>query len=180
LESLQGAKALVFVTETASSRLMRRMWGLGISRPDAARLVATKDNCALLDLVLDEEQQEAASPRDRLARLEGAKSYAPPEGWTLRVADAAFRTSDRESITHRAAARKILSDDARGGALAYGPALLLNRIGPDGRIAGPVVVVADLAEHNEVLRARFGDRPWYRLEIRGNSQDASPQLVPYQ
>jgi len=179
LESLQGAKALVFVTETASSRLMRRMWGLGISRPDAARLVATKDNCALLDVVLDEEQQEAASPRDRLARLEGAKSYAPPEGWTLRVADAAFRTSDRESITPRCRA-EILSDDARGGALAYGPALLLNRIGPDGRIAGPVVVVADLAEHNEVLRARFGDRPWYRLEIRGNSQDASPQLVPYQ
>jgi len=178
VEPLQGAKALVFVSETASSRLIRRMWGMGISRPDAARLVATKDNCALLDIVLD-EKQTAASPRDLLARLEAAKSYAPPKGWRLMVADMAFRTSDRESITPRCRA-EILSDDARGGALSYGPALLMNRIGSDGRIAGPIVFAADLAEHNEVLRTRFGDRPWYRLEIRGNTQDASPQLVPYQ
>jgi len=178
VESLNGAKALVFSSETASSRLMRRMWGLGISRPDAARLAATKDNCALLDVVLDEEQA-AASPRERLARLEAAKSYAPPEGWRLLVADVAFRTSNRRTITPRCRA-EILSDDARGAALAYGPALLLNAIGPDGRIAGPIVFAADLAEHNEVLRARFGDRPWYRLEQRSGAEDEAPRLVPYQ
>jgi hypothetical protein len=178
VSSLQGAKALIFVSETASSRLTRRMWGLGISRPDAARLAATKDNCSLFDVVLDEEQQ-AASPGDRLAHLERAKSYAPPEGWKLLVSDIAFRTSNRESITPRCRA-EIMSDDSRGAALSYGPALLLNKIGPDGRIAGPIVFVADLVEHNEVLRARFGDRPWYRLEIRVGTGDESPRLVPYQ
>jgi hypothetical protein len=178
VSSLQGAKALIFVSETASSRLTRRMWGLGIARPDAARLAATKDNCSLFDVVLDEEQQ-AASPGDRLAHLERAKSYAPPEGWKLLVSDIAFRTSNRESITPRCRA-EILSDDSRGAALSYGPALLMNKIGPDGRIAGPIVFVADLVEHNEVLRARFGDRPWYRLEIRVGTGDESPRLVPYQ
>jgi len=68
----------------------------------------------------------------------------------------------------------------RAGALSYGSALLLNEIGSDGRIAGPVVLAADLAEHNEVLRARFGDRPWYRLEQRSGTGDKSPRLVRYQ
>jgi len=178
VRSLSGAKALIFVSETASSRLMRRMWGLGISRPDAARLLATKDNCSLLDSVLDEEQR-TASPNDRLAHLERAKSYAPPEGWRLLVSDVAFRTSNRQSITPRCRT-EILSDDARGAALSYGPALLLNEIGGDGHIAGPVVFVADLVEHNEMLRTRFGDRPWYRLEMRVEGTDESPRLVPYQ
>jgi hypothetical protein len=178
VKSLRGAKALIFISETASSRLMRRMWGIGISRPDAARLMATKDNCALLDIVLDEER-EAASPSDRLARLERAKSYAPPEGWRLLVSDVAFRTSNRQSITPRCRT-EILSDDAHGAALSYGQALLMNEVGPDGRLAGPVVFAADLVEHNEVLRARFGDRPWYRLEMRSGPGGESAQLVLYE
>lgn len=178
VRSLGGAKALVFVGETASSRLMRRIWGLGISRPDAARLLATKDNCSLLDIVLDEESR-AASPGDRLAHLERASSYAPPEGWRLMVSDVAFRTSNRQSITPRCRT-EILSDDARGSALSYGPALLLNEIDRDGHVGGPVVFVADLVEHNEVLRARFADRPWYRLEMHVEGTDELPRLVPYQ
>jgi hypothetical protein len=178
VDSLGGRKALVFISETSSSRLMRRMWGLGISRPDAARLAATKDHCALLDIVLDEEPV-AASPRERLARLDAAKSYAPPEGWRLMVADIGFRTSNRESITPRCRA-EILSDNSRGAALSYGPALLMNEIGRDGRIAGPIVFVADLGEHNDVLRARFGDRSWYRLEAQSETGDELPRLVPYQ
>lgn len=175
LEPLAGAKALVFVSETASSRLMRRMWGLGISRPDAGRLAATKDNCALLDAVAAEEQQ-AGSARDRLSRLERTKSYAPPEGWKLLVTDLAFRTSDRESITPRCRT-ELQHDGGLQSAISYGQALLLNEIGADGRIAGPVVVVADLAEHNEVLRTRFADRPWYRLGVPAG--EPLPRLVPY-
>jgi uncharacterized membrane protein len=177
MSSIDGGKALVFVREPASGRLMRRMWGLGISRPDAARLVATKDNCALLDVVLDEAQR-SEPVNVRLSRLERTKSYAPPAGWRLLVSDFAFRTSDRKSITPRC--REELSSDVfRGGWVSYGQALLRNTIGPDGRITGPIVLVADLAEHNEVLRARFGDRPWYRLDFVEGSADDLPQLVPY-
>ena len=175
--SIESGKALVFVYEPASGRLMRRLWGLGISRPDAARLMATKDNCALLDGVLDEAQR-LDLPSVRLARLERTKSYAPPPGWRLMVNDVAFRTSDRESITPRCR-EELLSDMNRPGAVAYGQTLLENTIGPDGRIGGPIVFVADLAEHNEVLRARFGDRPWYRLDLVGGRVGEPPQLVPY-
>ena len=177
VQPVRGTKALIFIGETASLRLMRRMWGLGISRPDAARLAATKDHCALLDAVMDEEQQ-SRSVRERLASLERAKGYAPPPGWRLLVADVAFRTSDRQSITPRCRT-ELLSDMARETAISYGPALLLNDIGPDGRIAGPLVFVADLGSHNELLRARFGDRPWYRLDVPRGSADNVPRLVPY-
>jgi len=114
-----------------------------------------------------------------LAQLERSTSYAPPPGWRLLVSDVAFRTSNRESITPRCRA-EILSDKARGGVISYGSALLMNTIGSDGRIAGPIVFVSDLAEHNEALRARFGDRPWYRLEVRSSTGDGLPKLVPYQ
>jgi hypothetical protein len=70
--------------------------------------------------------------------------------------------------------------DATGGeSISYGPALLRNEIGSDGRIAGPIVFVADIGEHNEVLRTRFGDRPWYRLRLPSGTTDRSPRLVPY-
>jgi hypothetical protein len=175
--SLKGAKALIFVREPASSRLMRRMWGIGISRPDAARLMSTRDHCSLLDAVLDEGQR-VGSPGDRLSRIERTRRYAPPPGWKLMVEDIAFRTSDRESITPRCRA-EILADRAHGAAISYGPALLLNEIGRDGHIAGPIIFVADLAEHNDVLRGRFADRPWYRLELPSETEDRSPKLVPY-
>jgi hypothetical protein len=57
--------------------------------------------------------------------------------------------------------------------------LLRNEIGSDGRITGPVVFVADIAERNEVLRSRFADRPWYRLELSDGAADRVPRLVPY-
>lgn len=177
VRALKGAKALIFVSEPASARLMRRMWGMGISRPDAARLIATKDNCSLLEVVLDEARR-LGSPGDRLSRLERSKSYAPPPGWKLLVDDVAFRTSDRESITPRCRA-ELLTDRSIRAAISYGPALLLNEIGNDGHIAGPVIFVADLAEHNDVLRGRFADRPWYRLELPAEIEDRSPRLIPY-
>jgi hypothetical protein len=70
--SLSGSKALIFVTEPASLRLARRLWGLGISRPDAIRLVSQKDNCALLDAAVEEAKQQG-TPSERLARLDKVK-----------------------------------------------------------------------------------------------------------
>ena len=109
-----------------------------------------------------------------------ATAYAmqPPEVYKLLVPDVAFRTSDRESITPRCRA-ELLHDASLSDAISYGQTLLLNQIGSDGRIAGPVVFVADLAEHNDVLRARFADRPWYRLEMSAQTADRRPRLVRF-
>ena len=176
--SLRGRSALIFVSETASTRLMRRLWGLGISRPDAARLMADKDHCALLEATVAEAERDG-SPEERLARLSRTKSYAPSPGVRLQAPDAAFRVSDVESLTPRCR-DEGLQDGARGQSISYGLALLRNEIGADGRITGPIVFVADLAEHNEVLRARFSDRQWYRLEPPGEPGSRVPRLVPYE
>ena len=177
LTSLEGTKALIFVGEPASGRLMRRLWGLGISRPDAARLVATKDHCALLDAAVSEARY-AGTPVDRLSRLERAKAYRPPEGFRLLMPDPSYRVSNRESVTPSCRA-DLTAFGPQRGAISYGQALLLNEIGADGRIAGPIVFVTDLGEHNEVLRGRFGDRPWYRIERTVGTSDSSLTLVPY-
>jgi hypothetical protein len=175
--SLQGAKALIFVTEPASLRLARRLWGLGISRPDAIRLVSQKDNCALLDAAV-EEARRPGTPRERLTRLEQTRSYVPRRDALIAAPDPAFRISDMGSLSKKCWEEGMI-DRTAGGAVSYGPTLLRNEIGPDGRIAGPIVFVSDMSEHNEVLRSRFGDRTWYRLRLPADAIDRVPRLTPY-
>ena len=176
VKSLDGRQALIFVSEFASSRLARRLWGLGISRSDASRLMRDKDHCALLDAVLAERRRDA-TPAERLTRLEQVQRYTPSKLVTLESYDAAVRVSGDSSITP-ACRTDLMLDVTRSASMAYGLTLLENEIGTDGRIAGPIVFVADIAEHNESLRQRFGDRPWYRLAIVGASR--VPRLVPYE
>lgn len=175
--SLAGGKALVFVSETASGRLMRRLWSLGISRPDATRLITEKDHCALLNAAIEEGHDDGL-PSEHLARLERTTRYVPTDSLTIVAPDPAFRVSDEPSITPACRAEAV-ADASSGAAISYGPALLRNEIGPDGRIAGPIVFVADIGEHNEVLRARFGDRPWYRLRLDTETEGSAPRMVPY-
>jgi hypothetical protein len=177
LAPLRDQRALVFIDEPASSKLGRRLWGLGISRSDAARLIDTKEGCALLDGIRVEEQS-GASPDGRAQRLRDIRPYTADAKIRIAVADQGFRVSDTTSLSP--ACRDLLRADARHGlVLAYGPALLRNRIDAEGRITGPLVLVADLGDHNEVLRSRFGDRPWYRLEVARSANDLVPRLAPY-
>jgi hypothetical protein len=177
VNSLKGGKALIFVDETASNRLARRLWSLGISRAAAARLIGDKDHCSLLEAAVNEGQR-AGTPTEHLARLERTKNYTPPEGYTLKAPDPSFQVSDEQSITAMCEA-EVLVDTTTGRPISYGQALLRNEIGPDGHIGGPVVFVADIAEHNVVLRARFNDRPWYRLYLPEGAANRAPRLLPY-
>ena len=178
VKSLDGSKALVFVAETASTRLARRLWGLGITRPDAARLMLDKDNCALLDAARDEAKRDD-SPANRLVRLERVENYAPLAARAPQVPDATFRISNDSSMTPFCRA-DVMLDAERGQSISYGLALLQNEIGPDGQIAGPIVFVADLGERNELLRGRFGDRRWYRLAPPDGAAARVPRLIPYE
>ena len=176
--SLAGGKALIFVTEPASLRLARRLWGLGISRPDAIRLVSQKDNCALLDAAVEEAKQQGTAS-ERLARLNATTNYAPAAGPRVASPDPAFKINDMKSITQKCWAEGAIDYNA-GHAVSFGPTLLRNEIGPDGRVAGPIVFAADMVEHNEVLRSRFGDRTWYRLRLPAGTVDRVPRLIPYE
>jgi hypothetical protein len=62
---------------------------------------------------------------------------------------------------------------------SYGPFFPTNTIGADGRVGGNVVWVLDLGAHNEALRARFGDRAWYRFRPHLRRGDPNPTIAPY-
>ena len=171
--------ALVFVQEGASSRLVHRLWGLGISRPDAARLLASADACSLVDAVASEERQPARAATERLARIEQAVRPFVRSPTTPRLPDPGFRVSDSTAI-RGACAHEVAHDYRIRNTVAFGPMLLRNRIDADGRVSGDVVYALDLGERNQALRGRFGDRTWYRYEVPRGQAGSDPVLVPYE
>ena len=170
--------ALIFVQEGASVRLLHRLWGLGVSRPDAARLLARADACSLLEAVRAEERRPAVDTVGRVRRIQSSirpfeKSKANP-----RFADPNFHVTDTSSVTPACAAE--MSHDLRlHNAIAYGPFLLQNRLDASGHVAGPAIFVIDLGERNVLLRERFGTRRWFRFEAPRSQPDTMPRLVPY-
>jgi len=105
--------------------------------------------------------------------LSGGERLVPQT--TARGATAAV--ASRESITPECQAE--LDADRRLGGAPFGPALPLEEFGPDGRIGGDVIYAADLGDRNEVLRARFGDRRWYRLSLHPERGGMRAVLTPY-
>ena len=170
-------RALVFLREPFTTRLLHRMWGVGVSRSDAAQLLARSDHCSLLTAIRAAEADTAASRAERVASI--ARNAAPYNGGpaSLRLTDPSVRISSMAALTPEC--QSELVEDAQLGGAALGPALPLEPIGADGRIDGNVIFVADLGERNEVLRARFGDRTWYRLTIVQPDRSVRPTITPY-
>jgi len=155
--------ALVFLREPFSFRLARRLWGLGITRSEAARLIASRDACSLLSAIRMAEGD--GSPRRRLppAALAQAADLFVPGEQAIRATDSRIQISSAASINPPC--QSELQGDLRIGGAAFGPALPLEPIDRDGRIEGDVIYVADLGDRNTVLRSRFGTRTWYRLVV---------------
>jgi hypothetical protein len=170
--------ALIFVQEGASTRLLHRLWGLGVSRADASRLVANADACSLVDAVEAETRRAATDTSERVHRLEQAIKPFSPSRRQVAVPDVSFRISDSASVTPACAA-ELVHDYRIKNVIAFGPMLLLNRFDSTGHVGGRVVYALDMGRHNEVLRSRFRDRKWYRYEVPRNRPDTLPILVPY-
>lgn len=170
--------ALIFVQEGAAARLQHRLWGVGLSRKDAARLIRSSDHCSLLDAVVSEEQRGPADSVGRLARIERASQpfvESPKNGV---FPDRNFKVSDASRMTAECRA-EVEHDNRVKNTIAYGSMLLQNRFDDEGRIAGPAIYVMDLRSHNEALRERFGSRQWYRFEVPRDRPDSTAVLVPY-
>ena len=90
-------------------------------------------------------------------------------------ADEAISLAEGAVLTD-ACRREIAADE--GGTTPYAPFLALARFDPDGALGGSVVFARDLGPRNEVLRARFPDRTWYRYRPRA-SEDDTAAIVPY-
>jgi hypothetical protein len=170
--------ALVFVREPFSSRLSRRMWGLGLSRWETAQLTASRNPCLLFLAVRAAE-----------ARHDRGQTSLRPKALAF-LADSIANTDQRLAVISpnrpafvasvMAPCQADLADDGRFGNAAFGPALLREPIDKDGRIDGDVIYVADLGERNQLLRTRFGDRVWYRLLTARTSNDGiQARVVAY-
>jgi hypothetical protein len=171
-------RAIVFLREPLSSRLLRRMWGVGVPRGLAARLLQSRDACSILSAVRAAETGAIATPRDKGSAIDAASVPFVSTSRQVRVVDRNVLISSPESVTPECF--RELQDDQRLPSLLFGPALPLEPIDRDGRISGDVIYVADLGERNEILRTRFGDRPWYRLVSRNDGYgDFRAELVPY-
>jgi len=90
-------------------------------------------------------------------------------------ADAAIVLAEGSVLTE-ACRREIEADAA--GTTPYAPFLTLARFERDGSLGGPVVFVRDLGPRNELLRARFPGRAWFRYRPRSSADD-TPAIVPY-
>jgi len=172
-------RALVFVHEGWGARLMARMWAVGVSRADAEHLLATSDACALELATEAEERQPPADTVGLAARLAAATPNAARGALHVRgdvTADGTLRFAGDAALPSRCV-DEAEADSA--GVSLYPPFLTLNRIGADGRVGGDIVYVRDLGPRNEELRARFGDRTWYRYRPRQSAADTSPAFVRY-
>ena len=151
--------ALVFVAESWEAQSLRRLWALHVERGDAMRLLAAAHPCAMRQAIVDEERS-GASPQGRLARIESVvKGYDPA------------------SDPSPACIADLLSDG--DGVATYAPFFPSNTIDADGGVGGNVVYVLDLGAHNEALRARFGERTWYRYGPHLRRGDPLPSIAPY-
>lgn len=170
--------ALIFVQEGAATRLLHRLWGVGVSRRDAARLLRYADHCSLLDAVISEERRGVADSIGRLSRIEKAAQPYVQSRKSGVFPDRNFKVSDASRMTAECIA-EVRHDDRVKNTIGYGSMLLQNRFDSDGRIGGDAIYVMDLRTHNEVLRTRFRDRTWYRYEAPADRADSSAVLVPY-
>jgi hypothetical protein len=170
-------RSLVFVQEGSSARLIRRLWGIGLSREDAAGLMRNADACSLLDAV---RREEARAPGDSTGRFQRIEATTAVLGDRVTVAgnDPNFRVNNN-SMVSAACVNDVKIDERVGNSVSYGPLLLENRYDALGRVSGQVIYAMNLGERNEVLRARFGDRQWFRYEIPVGKPDAEPEFVPY-
>ncbi|MEK7402623.1 MAG: hypothetical protein AABZ80_09715 [Gemmatimonadota bacterium] len=170
--------AVVFVREPFSFRLSRRLWGVGVSRGDAASLLARGDACSLLSAIASAEADSAAPLEGKASSIARATVRFTPGPSAVRTTDPVVHINSPLSVTD--ACRTEIDDDARFGVGSFGPALLLETLESDGRVGGDVVYVSDLGVRNAQLRARFADRTWYRLSlVRPGERGFRAVITPY-
>lgn len=169
--------ALVFVNEGWRGRLLARLRVLGASAFRAEQIVNTTDACAL-GAALDGANRVPALPASErldlvVRRARGAGAARLVTGVQADQAVAIIPGSAPSA----ACFAEYQRDSA--GVMPYPPFLPLHRLDREGRIAGRVVFARDLGARNELLRARFGDRVWYRYRPASSPTDTTNPFVPY-
>ncbi len=177
VEAAHLTRALVFVHEPWRARLEARLRALGVTPGEAYQILRTSDACRVQGALDAEDARAAADTLGREARLRAATgAQAPVRPVAGLQADAAIFLEDGAVLTD--ACRQEFAVDI-AGTTPYAPFLEQSGFEPDGSVGGPVVFARDLGPRNELLRARFPDRTWYRYTPRRGQEDTSAAIVPY-
>jgi len=165
--------ALVFVNETWRARLLTRLRLIGL-RPARADLVVNNWDACAIQASLDDIDARPSTSEDPVERLRRQVMAAGP----ARPFPGA-RVSFAEKAEHGQGCLSELRRDGLG-TLPFAMFLSRERFDPEGRLSGPVVFAIDYGdERNERLRARFGNRTWYRLRRTINAADTAYVIGPY-
>jgi len=168
--------ALVLVNEGWRGRLQARLRVLGVSQFRAERVLNTVDAC-VLQMALDaEDSTRDASPSARAERaIAKAAAYGKARIEQGRQADQviALVPGTRPTVV---CLEEFMRDTA--GTMSYPIFLSRQRLGRDGRVGGDIVYARDLGERDTMLRARFGDRAWYRYRAPRQLADTSIAFIP--
>ena len=169
--------ALVFVNESWRGRLLARLRVLGVQQFEAERVVSAVDACALHRALDAEDTLPARDNAERRGRvLTRTHNFGKPRLVPGLAADQTIALVPGSTPT-----RVCLGEVERdaSGSMPYALFLANQRVDVDGRIGGDVVFARDLGARNELLRARFGDRTWYRYRPPSGLGDTSIAFVPY-
>ncbi|MCC6243556.1 MAG: hypothetical protein IT353_11995 [Gemmatimonadaceae bacterium] len=164
------SRGLVLLREPFAARLTRRLWGAGLSRSATAIALSRKDGCALLDLAVTAESGAIDAPSLR-ASVDQLSDVGDGD-MVMETADGLVQFTSPASFTPRC--KTEVDSDEDGGFVPFGLALPHQQFDAQGVLTGDIIYAADLGDHNIALRARFGDRPWYRLV---STRDASGVTV---
>jgi hypothetical protein len=153
--------AVVVIPDGWGSRLITRMWGLGISAPRSARLYGAIDACTLERALDAAEADSGDAARARLpAVLDSLAALGRPGVHARLTPDANLRLPASGVLAP--ACREELARDAHGF-LEFSPFLYLDRPSLDGDI----VWARDLGPWNGSLLERYPGRRFYRYAPSG-------------
>lgn len=148
--------AVVVIPDGWGSRLIARMWALGITPLRSTRLYAAIDACALETALDDAALGAGGAQRARLeSTLDSLAALGRPGVRYGATQDPSLRLPADSTLP--ANCRDELARDATGF-LQFAPFLYLNRAGLDGDI----VWARDLGRWNAPLFTRYRDRALYR------------------
>src|SRR6266571_4619873 len=171
--------AIVFVDDGWHARLDARLRAGGLSVFGADKLVISADACRLQHIA---DSIATAPPGDTLARLQALFAAARPAAGA-ELAPVAGLAPVQQVLLVRGqplapdCLRELMADTI--GMAPFEAFLPLEQFEPDGRLGGPVVFARDFGGWNELLRARFPDRAWFRYRPRRNPDDTTAVVVPY-
>lgn len=170
-------QALVFVHEGWRARLEARLRALGLLPGETERILQTSDACQIQRAVDAEEARADPDTTGRGARLWSATRPTGP----LRPvggpgADERFFVVEGSEFTPACIA-EVRADSVPSAPFA--PFLALEGLDPDGSFGGRVVFARDFGTRNELLRARFPGRTWYRYRSPRFLGDTAAAIVPY-